>query len=61
MARQTKGALMDYDIVFEYGGWHVYIYLAHGHSVILGPFDTERDASLAIHDRLADTAEYTER
>lgn len=51
---------MDYDTVFEYDGWHVYIYLKYGHSVILEPFETERDASLALHDRLADTAEYTE-
>ena len=50
---------MDYDIVFEYGNWFAYLYETHP-PIILGPFDTERDASLAICDRLADAAEYTQ-
>lgn len=50
---------MDYDIVWEYDGFNVYLYVKDRVPIILGPFETERDASLALADRLADSTDYT--
>jgi hypothetical protein len=49
---------MDSDIILENGQWFVYLYNGP-RMFIFGPYKTERDANLALNDRLADAADYS--
>lgn len=55
---------MDTEIILENGQWFVYLFYysrVRPRTFILGPYKTEREANLALNDRLADTAEYSGR